>query len=300
MPESQPTIVRVLPIDQIAILNPRVRSPKVFRELVASIEKVGLKRPITVSKTTTNENQPYTLVCGQGRLEAYKSLKQNKIPAIVIDASRDECFVMSLVENMARRQRTAIEWVRDIEDLENRGNSLDEISRKTGLSEYYVRCVLRLLRKGEERLLSAVSAGTIPVTIALEISDASGPEAQRILQEAYESGAIRGKKLLAMKKLVDRRRTQGRALDGVGTQKIKPKTAKDFVRVYNEQVEKQKLLVKKAEISRSQLLFLVEGMRSALEDPRFLRLLEKEDLNTMPACLAERIGWEDELTCPIE
>ncbi len=284
--------IEFIPIDQIAILNPRERNPKVFKEIVESIQKVGLKRPITVSRSARQNALPYTLVCGQGRLEAFKSLQQAKIPAIVVGASKEDCYLMSLIENMARRQRTAIEWVKDIEDLETRGYSSREIADKTGLSEYYVHCVLRLLKKGESRLLSAVSAGTIPVTTALEISDSSGPDAQRILQEAYESGDIRGKKFLALKKMVDRRRVLGKSIGSLNPTKVNAKTAKDFVRVYNEQVEKQKLLVKKADICHSQLLFLVEGMKTVLEDPRFLRLLEREQLNTMPAYLAERLGWE--------
>lgn len=283
--------IELISIDDIHILNPRVRGPKVFAELVESIEKVGLKRPITVSRNEGGSGEPYRLVCGQGRLEAFKKLGQSEIPAIVIEASQDDCFVMSLVENMARRHRPAIEWVKDVESLYQRDNSLEEIARKTGLSSYYIRCILRLLEKGEERLLSAVSAGTVPVTIAMEIAEVSGPEAQRVLQEAYENKAVKGKKFLAIKRLIEKRRTlgKGRSVE----RRAKPQTAKDFVRVYSEQVEKQKLLVKKAEISHSQLLFLVEGMRTALENPRFHSILHAEGLASMPACLAERLDFEE-------
>ena len=44
----------------------------------------------------------YDLVCGQGRLEAFVALGQNEIPAIVIEASEEDCYVMSLVENQWR------------------------------------------------------------------------------------------------------------------------------------------------------------------------------------------------------
>ena len=69
--EPAPT-VRLIPIGQITVLNPRVRNKRVFGELVASIRQLGLKKPITVSQR--RGQQGYSLVCGQGRLEAVVSL----------------------------------------------------------------------------------------------------------------------------------------------------------------------------------------------------------------------------------
>lgn len=40
------------------------------------------------------------------------ALGQKKIPAIVIQASEDDCFVMSLVENIARRQHSPLELIK--------------------------------------------------------------------------------------------------------------------------------------------------------------------------------------------
>ena len=45
----------------------------------------------------------YDLVCGEGRLEAFRMLDETEIPAVVIDAAEADCLVMSLVENLARR-----------------------------------------------------------------------------------------------------------------------------------------------------------------------------------------------------
>jgi ParB family chromosome partitioning protein len=104
--------IRLIAVDAISVLNPRVRNKRVFQELVTSIERLGLKKPITVSQRPGR--QRYDLVCGQGRLEAFIALGQAEIPAIIIDAAEDDCFVMSLVENLARRQHTPLELVRAI------------------------------------------------------------------------------------------------------------------------------------------------------------------------------------------
>src|SRR5262245_29162624 len=118
--------VRTISVDAIAVLNPRTRNKRSFNELVASIRQLGLKKPITVAERP--DATGFDLVCGQGRLEAFRALGQTHIPAIVIDASREDCFVMSLVENLARRQHTPTELLQDIGGLRDRGYSVAEIA----------------------------------------------------------------------------------------------------------------------------------------------------------------------------
>ena len=72
----------------------------------------------------------YDLVCGQGRLEAYQALGQREIPALVVDADTEDCMVMSLVENLARRQHRAIDLLRDIQGLKRRGYNDTAIAGK--------------------------------------------------------------------------------------------------------------------------------------------------------------------------
>lgn len=42
--------IRMVPVDDITVLNPRVRNKRIFQELVNSIAHLGLKKPITVSQ----------------------------------------------------------------------------------------------------------------------------------------------------------------------------------------------------------------------------------------------------------
>ena len=83
---AHPKGVTQIPVDRIRVLNPRVRNPRTFADMVKNIAKIGLKRPITVTRRTDTDPQEYDLVCGQGRLEAFIELKQKAIPAIIIDA----------------------------------------------------------------------------------------------------------------------------------------------------------------------------------------------------------------------
>ena len=65
--------VHTIPVERITVLNPRVRNKRNFEDMVESIRRVGLKRPVTVTRLEDDHGQPaYGLVCGQGRLEACK------------------------------------------------------------------------------------------------------------------------------------------------------------------------------------------------------------------------------------
>src|ERR1700758_964872 len=99
--------IRKIAISAITVLNPRARNKRVFNELVTSIAHLGLKKPITVSRRRSAAG--YDLVCGQGRLEAFIALRQSEIPAIVVEATEEDCHVMSLVENLARRNPRSLE-----------------------------------------------------------------------------------------------------------------------------------------------------------------------------------------------
>src|SRR5262249_51460824 len=174
--------VEMIPIDRITVINPRVRNKKIFKEVMANIAELGLKKPITVARRDNTDGTRYDLVCGQGRVEAYQALGQREIPALIIDADTEDCLVRSLVENLARRQRRPIDLLHDIQGLKQRGYNDTTIARKTGLTIDYVKGVVRLLEKGEHRLLRAVESRQIPVSVAVEIAGSNDEEMQIILQ----------------------------------------------------------------------------------------------------------------------
>ena len=111
--------VIMIPIAEIHVLNPRHRDQKKFEVIVNSIKTLGLKMPITVSLRAENEpaGLKYDLVCGQGRMEAFIALGHLEIPAIVVEISKEERLIRSLVENIARRYPATMDLIREIERL---------------------------------------------------------------------------------------------------------------------------------------------------------------------------------------
>lgn len=283
--------IHPIPINQITILNPRARNKRIFADLVTSIAHLGLKRPITVSRR--QDGSGYDLVCGQGRLEAFQMLGQTEIPAIVVNASVEDCFVMSLVENLARRQHSSIELVHEIGNLRDRGYSTAEIAVKTDFSDEYVYAICYLLDHGEDRLLAGVEKGIIPPTIAMEIARAKDSDVQKALTEAYEQQSLPGNQIIAIRRIVEQRNLTGKGVHGVGKgirPQSRPLTSTALVRAYRKEIEKQKLLVRKATLAQSRLLFVVNALRHLLADEHFVTLLRAEAITTMPKPLAERLG----------
>lgn len=281
--------VKLIPIDLINVVNPRIRNKKVFREIVANIAEVGLKKPITVAARTYPEGPRYDLVCGQGRLEAYQSLGQREIPALIVEADGEDCLVMSLVENLARRQHRAMDLLRDIEGLKQRGYRDTEIAGKTGLTVEYVRGVIKLLKSGEHRLVRAVESAQIPVSVAVEIAEADDAEIQHVLHQAYERKLLRGHKLIAVKRLIAQRQRRGKGFKVAGPGQKRSLSVERLLQTYRDDTDKKRMLVRKAEATQGRLVFVTEAIRKLLADENFVTLLRAEGLDTLPSNLGVRL-----------
>ena len=285
--------VRMIDVTRVEVLNPRERNDKVFDEIVVNIKRVGLKKPITVTpRESPDGGERYLLVCGEGRLKAFKALGEARIPALVIDVSDEEAFIMSLAENIARRQCRPLELLTGIEQLRDKGYGAKDISVKTGLTFTYVQGILTLLQQGEQRLIVAVERGEIPLNAAIAIVGAGDDDKaiQAALQDAYEAGTLRGKNLLDARRVIERRKLLGRSMARGMARKSEPITSASLVRTYQKEVERQKLMVRKAEFAQQRLLFVVSALQQLMTDDHFVTLLRAEHLDTMPRQLAERVG----------
>jgi ParB family chromosome partitioning protein len=281
--------VEMIPIERITVVNPRARNQRVFNEIVDNIAKVGIKRPITVTRRAEAGGPFYDLVCGQGRLEACRALGHAEVPALVVSADEEDCLVSSLVENCARRQHHAVDLLQDVAGMKERGYSTAEIAQKTGLSHEYVLGVTRLLENGEERLLRAVESGMMPVSVAVDIADAEDRDVQTALQAAYEGKLLRGRKLIAARRLVETRRRRGKAMRNSEHRPRRPISSEALVRAYEEETARKRALIRRSEAAKARLTFITEALRTLIDDDEFYLLLEDQGLDNVPANLAHRI-----------
>ena len=285
--------VKMIPLEQIHILNSRHRDAKKFVMIVQSIKNQGLKKPIQVSLRGADEGEGsrYDLVCGQGRIEAFQALGYNEIPAVVVQISKEDRLLRSLAENMARRNPAPIEMLAEIDRLKKEGLTLHQISARIDVDITTIHGLLSLKKSGETRLLDAALNGRIPVGVAVEIARTEGIEMQREMLKACESRQLTQNALRMIRRLMDRRRLIGKQRgNGPRTAKENRTSADSLVNAYRRESQKQRLMVKKARVCEAKLMFLVTALRRLMADEHFVTLLRAEKLATMPKDIWSRVA----------
>jgi ParB family chromosome partitioning protein len=279
-----------IPIAEIHIANPRSRSQGKWQMIVANVREVGLKKPITVVRRMEpgEDGKQFDLVCGQGRVEAFVALGETTIPAVITEASREDQFLMSLVENIARRPPSNRDIIREVRTLRERGYSVGEIAKKFGTDRMYISGIVHLVEHKEVALIDAVEGGRLPMSIAAQIASGKDAEVSEALSEAYASGQLRGSKLAAARRLIAKR-IEKRQREGKAEENRRKVTGQMLVQVYKQRVREQKALIAKAELTKERLLLVTSVMRQLIADENFVTLLRAEGISDMPKQLKDRL-----------
>jgi ParB family chromosome partitioning protein len=282
----------MIPIERIRVLNPRPRDKKKFEQIIQSIKNLGLKKPIQVSLRSAEEGtEPgYDLVCGQGRMEAFLALGHQEIPAIVVEVSREERLLRSLVENMARRLPSRLALMNEIERLKADGYSNVEIGKKLDIADGTVGGYIALKKAGEERLLDAAINGKIPLGVAMDIAKAHSPELQRELLKGFESKELNQFAIRTVKRLIDQRRFVGKGRDTDADKKKSRTNADSLINAFKRESQKQRLMVKKARLCDAKLVITVTALGKLLGDENFFNLLRAESLADIPQYLQDKLA----------
>lgn len=285
--------IRMIPLDRIYVLNPRERNQAHFQKIVENIKSIGLKKPITVTPRPGDDGaERYLLICGEGRMKAFQTLGETRIPALVVTTTDEDAFLMSLAENLARRRYRPLELLTGIALLRDKGYSSKQIAEKTGLSAQYVIDIATLIERGEERLLVAIQSERIPLSIALEIVKANDDDKaiQAALQDAYETGSLRGRQLMEARRLIQRRQQLGRSIARGSSRKPSDVTTSSLIRAYQKEVQRQQLMVRRSTFAQERLMFIAGALRRLITDDNFTTLLRAEGLDSMPKYLADRVA----------
>jgi len=280
-------VVHLIPIEEINILSQRARNAIIAEGIRQNILSVGLKRPITVTRRKDEKNgKKYDLVCGQGRLEAYVAAGEKEIPAIIRDVSTEDAYIMSLVENIARRSSNSLELVQSIKYLKSLGYEYSDIATKTNLGKEYIKGVIRLLEQGEEYLVKAVEKGRIPLSQAIKIATEDDSTVQKALTEAYESGGLPGKKLISMQRIISRRKHYGKGIS-IPQRKTSQVSAEELLADFEKDVKKKKQLLSQSNYIKQVLAFTSAALKQLLKDVHFTNQLKAVGMDDIPRHVIE-------------
>lgn len=110
-----------LALDDIDIPDGRRKvDPSAVKRLADSIDKIGLKHPITVRR----KGDRYQLVAGLHRMEACRKLGREHVPAIISSMTNADARLWEIAENLHRadlskleRDEQIAEWVRLTDEI---------------------------------------------------------------------------------------------------------------------------------------------------------------------------------------
>ncbi|MCS7199976.1 MAG: ParB/RepB/Spo0J family partition protein [Caldimicrobium sp.] len=136
-----------LPVEQVTFFSyqPRItfKEDESFQELMRSIQEKGILQPIVVRKITEGL---YECVAGERRLRAAKKLGLKTVPVIVKKLSDEEALLISIMENLQRKDLNPMEIALAYKNLtEKFGYTQEEIAEKVGKDRTTVANFLRLL-----------------------------------------------------------------------------------------------------------------------------------------------------------
>lgn len=156
-----------------------------LQELADSISVHGVLQPILVRPQIYGG---YQIVAGERRYRASRMAGLTEIPAIVRELSDSETMQIALIENLQRRDLSALEEAKGYKTLiDEYGFSQEEVARTVGKSRPAVANTLRLLTLPDavKPLLeeNKLSAGHARALLSIENTDSMSEAAQRIVNE---------------------------------------------------------------------------------------------------------------------
>jgi len=183
-----------LPVDQI---HPNPRQPRRRFEpdaatgLASSVRTQGLLQPVVVRPRPEGG---WELIAGERRWRAAKDAKLETVPALVREADDRDSLLLSLVENVAREQLSAVEEARAYAMLlDEFGLSLGDVAERVGKAKPTVSNRVRLLELPED-VLWMLARGDLTERHAravLAVPDREGQKrlAKRIVEQGLSARA---------------------------------------------------------------------------------------------------------------
>ena len=119
-----------------------------LKELATSIKEHGIIQPLVLRKLL---NGKFEIIAGERRYKASQIAGLTKVPAIIADLDDNTSAEVALVENLQRRNLSAIEEAKSYKKLLDRGYlTQDELAKRLGISQSSVANKVRLLSLTDE------------------------------------------------------------------------------------------------------------------------------------------------------
>ena len=119
-----------------------------LKELALSIKEHGIIQPLVLRKLTSDK---YEIIAGERRYKAAQIAGFKTVPAIIANLDDNKSAEIALVENLQRKNLSAIEEAKSYKKLLDRGYlTQEQLAERMGLSQSAIANKIRLLNLSEE------------------------------------------------------------------------------------------------------------------------------------------------------
>ncbi len=152
---------------------------KSLMELSDSIKQHGIIQPLVLRKL----GDKYEIIAGERRYKASQIAGLTKVPAIITDLDDNSSAEVAIVENLHRKEMSALEEAKSFKKLLERGITQEQLGIRLGKSQSYIANKLRLLSLNEtvQEALILEKISERHARSLLSVKDLS--EQQRLLEE---------------------------------------------------------------------------------------------------------------------
>jgi len=118
-----------------------------LQELAASIKEHGIIQPLVLRRL----GDKYEIIAGERRYKASQLAGLERVPAIVVNMDDNKSAEVAIVENLQRKNLSAIEEAKSYKKLLDRGYlTQEELAKKMGISQSSIANKIRLLNLTDE------------------------------------------------------------------------------------------------------------------------------------------------------
>jgi ParB family chromosome partitioning protein len=191
----------MVPVEEIKFFVRRARAVAPYSRLKESIKGMGLKIPISVRDISSlprverrrqdgsGGTYKYELICGQGRLQAFRELGLKEIPAVIHDIAEVEIVGRFLAENVMRKKLSWVEKGQLIKFDVDSGLSLEEIAKRYFITRNHVLKYLRTLKGASKEVIEQAKNNELSLNDA-EVLTVLSPEEQNIVVDVLKDEGL--------------------------------------------------------------------------------------------------------------
>lgn len=214
-------------------------------ELVESIKAQGILQNLTVVELDKYEKDYFRIVIGHRRYEAAKLAGLKELPCVISTMDYRTQIATMLLENIQRSDLTIYEQAQGFQMMLDLGETVSDISEKTGFSETTIRRRTKLLELDQDKFKESVERGAT-LTDYAQLEKIKNINLRNEVLEKIGTNNFRW----VLQNAIERERSE-EMMEAIAEQlepfatEIESETEYDviFVRAYHDTMENEKVVV---------------------------------------------------------